>query len=119
LVWRHPVIRPSNLVLLRNDETPPSTELVFASGNDLVYVSPESGKVIRVLKFGKIISRLYAENSDLYVVSNDVYRIQAGDRNPSIVIDPPNPVYKLTFASGMTLALDDLYSIYGYAPVQD
>jgi outer membrane protein assembly factor BamB len=122
LVWRHPAVRPSNLVLLRNDksnESSPAIELVFASGNDLVYLSPESGNVIRVVKFGKIISRLYAENSDLYVVSSDVYRIKSGDAIPLIVINSPNPVFKLTFAAGMTLALDDLYSIYGYAPVQE
>jgi outer membrane protein assembly factor BamB len=119
LVWRQPAIRPSNLVLLRRGESAASTELVFASGNDLVYLSPESGKVIRVLKFGKMVTRLYSKNADLIVVSKDVYRIKGGETTTSNVINPPNPVYKLTFATGVTLAVDDLYSIYGYAPFQN
>ena len=121
LIWRHPAVRPSNLVILslKRKDSAPSAELVFASGTNLVYVSPESGKVIRVSKFGKIISRLYANGSDLYVVSNNVYRINPEGTGTSLVIDAPHPIFKLTFATGMILALDDLYSIYGYARLQD
>jgi outer membrane protein assembly factor BamB len=122
LVWRHPANRPSNLVLVKKEksnEADRGIKLVFASGKDLIYLAPESGNVIRIVKFGKIITRLYAQESDLYVVANDVYKIKAADPKTSIVINPPSPVYKLTFATGVILALDDLYSIYGYAPIQE
>ena len=97
----------------------PSIELVFASGTDLAYVTPESGKLIRVTKFGKIVSRLYTDGSNLYALSNDIYRINPAGTESSVVIDAPQPLFKLTFAAGMTLVIDDLYSIYGYAPVQE
>ena len=117
LMWRFPANRPSNLVLL--SRSPAGEALVFASGTHLVLVSPTSGKQLRRLKFGKVISRIYSQKSDLYVIADNVYRVDPAKAKISVAIDAPNPIYKLSFATGMNLAIDDIYSIYGYAPVQD
>lgn len=119
LSWRYPAHRPSNLVLVNEQETGPSQAIVFASGTDLVYLSPSTGTLLRRLKFGKIINRLYAHGSDLYVVANELHRINSSKPTTSVAIDAPNPIFKLTFTTGMTLVLDELYSIYGYAPIQN
>lgn len=107
LLWRFPASQPSNLTILNK-------EIVFASGTDLVYVSPDSGKLLRRMTFGKTVSRIYAEGSSLFVVSRDVYRVKPIDATVSVAIRAPKPIFKLSFGVGMILASDDLYSIYGY-----
>ena len=107
LLWRFPASQPSNLIV-RNKE------IVFASGTDLVYVSPNSGKLLRKVKFGRTISRIYADETSLFFLSRDVYRVKPVNAAISVVIRGPQPIYKLSFGVGMILASDDLYSIYGY-----
>lgn len=107
LLWRFSASQPSNPVVLNK-------EIVFASGTDLLYLSSDSGKLLHRMKIGKRISQIYVHNSNVFVVSRDVYRIRPVDRTVSVVIRGPNPIYKLSFGVGMILASDDLYSIYGY-----
>ena len=107
LLWRFPAVQPSNVVILNQ-------EIIFASGTDLVSVSPDSGKLLRRMKFGKPVSRIYSENSNLFVVARNVYRIRPVDATVSVAIQAPQPVFKLSFGVGMILASDELYSIYGY-----
>ena len=107
LRWRFAASHPSNLAVINQ-------EIVFASGTNLLHVSRDSGKLLRTTKFGKTISRIYVQNSNLYVLSHDVYRIRPSNATVSVLIRAPNPIFKLSFAVGMILASDDLYSIYGY-----
>lgn len=111
LLWRHAAVRPSNIVLYKG-------EIVFASDKDLVYVSATSGRTMRRLRFGKLISRLYVQESQLYAVSGAVYLVNSSDSTTSVIIQNPNPLFKLSFGPGMILAVDRLYSIYGYAGEQ-
>ena len=77
LRWRHPADRPSNLVLFNE-------EIVFASGTDLLFVSPQSGNLLRRLKIGKLISRLYTNQATLYFISGDVYRVNPSNSTISV-----------------------------------
>ncbi len=107
LLWRVSATHPSNLTVMNQ-------EIVFASGNHLIYVSANSGKLLRKMKFGKSVSRIYSQNSNLYVISRNVYRVKPANATVSALIRGPNPIFKLSFGVGMILASDDLYSIYGY-----
>jgi|GEM_PF-3355018 len=113
LLWRFPAKLPSKLILWNE-------ELLFASGDDLVSVSPLSGKLIRRRPFGKTIDRLYLYPQGCLVLSRNVFRVSPDLRETSIFIQAAAPIFKLGSGSGMVIASDDLFSIYGYAiPTQE
>jgi outer membrane protein assembly factor BamB len=107
LIWRFPATQPSNLVAMKD-------EILFASGKDLIAISAYSGKLIRRLPFQKVIDRVYVNPPNLLLVSHDIYEVSPDFSTVSVRFRGPKPFFKLSFAEGMILASDDLYSIYGY-----
>jgi outer membrane protein assembly factor BamB len=111
-IWRHAADRPSNVVRL-NDQ------IVFASGKNLLFLEAQSGRLIRTLKIGKTIDRLYTDQARLYMLSDDVYTVNPANAKVSRLFQAEDSIFKLSFASGMIIAVDSLYSIYGYAREQE
>ena len=107
LLWRQPAEHPSNIVLWKD-------QIVFASGKDLKIVSPLTGETTNTVRFGRIISKLYSHNRRLYLLSDQVYALNDSGLRTSLLFRLPDPVFSLSFGSGMIIAVDRLYSIYGY-----
>jgi outer membrane protein assembly factor BamB len=107
LIWRFPAMQPSNLVALKD-------EIFCASGKELIAISAHSGRLIRRLPFEKVIDRVYVNPPNLLIVSQNIYQVSPDFSAVSVRFHAPKPFFKLSFAEGMILASDDLYSIYGY-----
>jgi outer membrane protein assembly factor BamB len=106
-LWRIRASSLTNLILV-------DSKLCFANDQmQLNLLQPESGNLLKKISWKKPISRMYSIKGKCFFVSGQAYEVDFDQGKISQLLSLRQPIFKLAFPTGMVLATDDLYTVYG------
>jgi eukaryotic-like serine/threonine-protein kinase len=107
-LWRFPARLPTQLNFIRD-------EIAFADNQGVVFlIQPESGSSSKKIFVKKPVSQLYSFSNRCIVVSQDAYEIDPEQGKISLLFSLPRPIFKMGYSDRIYVAIDDLYSVYGF-----